>query len=63
MLASTVQFSRNGRAQVTIPLREWISWSASKVLLSQPTLQGPTACLGITPWVRGSTPPASRRLY
>ena len=47
MLASTVQFSRNGRAQVTIPCGDGSAGPRRKVLLAQPTLQGPTACLGI----------------
>ena len=46
MLASTVQFSRNGRAQVTNPSGGWIGWSARRRCARQPTLQDPTACLG-----------------
>jgi hypothetical protein len=45
MLASTVQFSKNGRAQPPLPLGRF-ALIRSKVLPKQPTLQGPTACLG-----------------
>jgi len=45
------------------PLRGRIGWSARRRCARQPTLQDPTACLGIVPWLRGSTPPANRWLY
>jgi hypothetical protein len=45
------------------PLRDRISWSASKALLVATDPSGPNSVLGYRSWPRGSTPPASRRLY
>jgi hypothetical protein len=45
MLASTVQFSKNGRAQLPLLVSRFLL-IRTKVLQKQPILQDPTACLG-----------------
>ena len=47
MLASTVQFSSNGRAQIQLRFRR-LNAGPQKALPKQPTLQDPTVCFGLS---------------